>query len=71
MLSKSIVLYSAGHTFATHYLDEGGDVASLMKLLGHCSLSTTEKYLHPGIKGAAEVINRRNSRKGLHVVKSA
>jgi hypothetical protein len=28
--------------------------------MGHTSISTTEKYLHPEIKDAAEIMNRRN-----------
>ncbi len=33
------------HTFASMYLDEGGDVFSLSRELGHTRVSTTEKYL--------------------------
>lgn len=33
------------HTFACMYLDEGGDVFSLSRELGHTRVSTTEKYL--------------------------
>jgi len=33
------------HTFASMYLDEGGDVFSLSRELGHTKVSTTEKYL--------------------------
>lgn len=36
-IPSTIVPYSARHTFATRYLDDGGDIASLMKLLGHSS----------------------------------
>lgn len=34
------------HTFATMFLENGGSVAYLQKILGHSSLATTEKYLH-------------------------
>jgi integrase/recombinase XerD len=33
------------HTFAVTYLSEGGDVYKLSKLMGHTSVSTTERYL--------------------------
>lgn len=34
------------HTFATHYLANGGDILELKEILGHTSIKTTEKYLH-------------------------
>ncbi len=34
------------HTFATRFIEAGGDTETLRILLGHSSLRTTEKYLH-------------------------
>ena len=77
-VNPKIVLYTARHEFASNFLEPreirgcGGDLATLKKILGHTSISTTEKYLHMGIKGAADAINRRNKNNaGLSLVKSA
>jgi integrase/recombinase XerD len=34
------------HTFATNYLQNGGDVVRLSRILGHAQLSTTMRYVH-------------------------
>ncbi len=59
-LPKELVLYSARHSFATDLLDRTGNLKLVMDVLGHESVTTTQKYLHPALKNIAEVVNQKN-----------
>lgn len=43
-IKKNISMHTARHTFAVDYLDKGGDIKVLQRLLGHKKLETTEVY---------------------------
>lgn len=59
-LPKELVLYSARHSFATDLLDGTGNLKLVMDVLGHESVTTTQKYLHPSLKNIAAYVNERN-----------
>lgn len=46
-ISFNFVLYDLRHSFATYAAQAGIDLASLAAILGHNSLRTVQKYLHP------------------------
>jgi len=45
-ITKSVNLHSLRHSYATHLLEDGLNIVTLQKLLGHADITTTMIYLH-------------------------
>jgi len=62
-IKKNISPHTFRHSFATHMIQNGADIISIQKMMGHENITTTEKYLNVDKKHLFETLTKFHPRK--------